>query len=183
MTPEARATYIVGCIRNAADIHVTEAERLLAEHDAHRRTEVLTKAADFVSASGTGFPVAVRNGVGWAVRTLRRLAEETTTGGAIPAPAGESTQPPPDFFQPDRTYAHANYRFQCLYHVTHPVTGEVQAWGWFGKATAEGRRHMSFGRGQWEARAWDDITDGRVQCDHGRYLPHSCPSCQIGTRT
>jgi hypothetical protein len=68
----------------------------------------------------------------------------------------------PDFFQPGHTYAHAHahYRFHCLYLVPHPVTGEVQAWGWFGKDSAPGRRHISFGPGQWAARTWDDITTG-----------------------
>jgi hypothetical protein len=72
----------------------------------------------------------------------------------------EAVRPAPDFFQPGHTYAHAHYRFECLHLVTHPVTGDVQAWGWFGKADTDGRRHMSFTRGQWDARPWDDITAG-----------------------
>jgi hypothetical protein len=86
-----------------------------------------------------------------AAYVLRHVADEWEP---------EVAEAAPDFFQPGHTYAHAHYRFECLHLVTHPVTGEVQAWGWFGKADTDGRRHMSFTRGQWDARPWDDITTG-----------------------
>jgi hypothetical protein len=78
-------------LREAIDVGCTRDDH---DHVADHRAEVLREAADFIDSSGTDFPVAVRNGVEWAVRTLRRMAEEPAngkdTGGA---PAGESTQP------------------------------------------------------------------------------------------
>jgi hypothetical protein len=46
MTPEARTAYIVSCIREAGAMYAQDAAAFLAEHDTHRRTEVLTEAAD-----------------------------------------------------------------------------------------------------------------------------------------
>lgn len=72
-----RAPGLLAQLVRILDLYVGH-EPTLAEEAAYvreqQRAEVLTKAADFISASGTGFPVAVRNGVGWAVRTLRRMA-------------------------------------------------------------------------------------------------------------
>ncbi|MFD4596808.1 hypothetical protein ACFWPQ_02120 [Streptomyces sp. NPDC058464] len=62
-----------------------------------------------------------------------------------------------DFFQPGRTYAHDVYRFQCEYLAKHPVYGHTDAWGWFGRNGAW--RHTSFGRSQFEARDWADVTE------------------------
>jgi hypothetical protein len=64
----------------------------------------------------------------------------------------------PSFFQPGHTYAFGDHRFQCVHLVTHPAHGGVVAWGWFGRVGTGAWRHTSFGRRQYAARAWDDIT-------------------------
>lgn len=46
MKPAARAEYIVACIRRAGAMYPDDALQFLAEHDAHRRTEVLDEAAE-----------------------------------------------------------------------------------------------------------------------------------------
>jgi hypothetical protein len=128
------------------------ADEMLDEY----RAEALAEVADLFDGRGR----ALLDGGIMTASDAAALIREHAAGQAWKdAREGESTQPSTDFFQPDHTYAHAHYRFQCLHLVTHPVTSEVQAWGWFGKDGADGRRHMSFGRGQWEARTWDDVTE------------------------
>jgi hypothetical protein len=65
----------------------------------------------------------------------------------------------PSFFQPGHTYAFGDHRFQCVHLVAHPAHGGVVAWGWFGRVGTGAWRHTSFGRRQYEARAWADATE------------------------
>lgn len=65
--------------------------------------------------------------------------------------------PNPGFFEAGRTYAHGEYRFACEYLTTHPTSGRISAWGWFGKRG--GWRHASFSRRQFEVRTWIDVTE------------------------
>ncbi|MFJ6566544.1 hypothetical protein ACIQNU_03935 [Streptomyces sp. NPDC091292] len=64
--------------------------------------------------------------------------------------------PDPGFFEAGRTYAHGDYRFACEYLTTHPTSGRISAWGWFGKNDTW--RHASFGARQYEVREWVDVT-------------------------
>lgn len=93
MTPDGRAEYIVACIREAGSMYPQDAAAFLAEHDAHRRTEVLDEVADaFRQMRGEdGVPTALL-GMDAVLTKLAELARKDT-GSAIQAPAGESTQP------------------------------------------------------------------------------------------
>jgi hypothetical protein len=141
----------VGCTRDDHD------------HVADHRAEVLAEAADFIDSSGADFPVAVRNGVEWAVRTLRRMAEEPANGkdAATQAPAGESTQPAPapDFFQPGHTYLYHRWRFRCDVVTTHPQSGERQALGWFSSLDGSWAPYTGT-QGEWAEGSWVEDTEG-----------------------
>lgn len=149
--------------------HAEFAESVLAEHRAQVRREVL---GDDLNPSSL---VLDAQAYRWLADDIIATMDDPDRWGAdeteqvilsryvkwlADGKPPRDDEPAPDFFQPGRTYAHARYRFECLHLVTHPVSSEVQAWGWFGKADTDGRRHISFGRGQWDARPWDDITTG-----------------------
>jgi hypothetical protein len=111
--PTDRTAYIVACIRDAGCMYPDDAEKFLAEHDAHHRAEVLTEAAaeldriaDIVEARvaehygpasgiGPGSAQMLRDAAG----NVRYMARKDT-GGAVQAPTGESTETAPSFFRP-----------------------------------------------------------------------------------
>jgi hypothetical protein len=88
MTPEARAEYIVSCIREGGSMYPYDAARFLADHDAHRRDVVLAEAAALLESRGYYLP-------GDMVRRMASAGKDT--GGQ---PAGESTQPAPSLALP-----------------------------------------------------------------------------------
>lgn len=134
-----RTAYIVACIREAGAMYPQDAAQFLADHDAERRAEVLAEAAamaerfteqwpdmDAMKADGIIGPFTA---VGRLADQLREMAGKDT-GGAVQAPAGESTQPA-SFFQPDHSYARRDgTTFQCFTVTTTPWNGRPLAVGW-----------------------------------------------------
>lgn len=100
--------------------------------------------------------------VAWLVKKAREgtpvevLASKVARGAV--RPDNLRMLPNPGFFEAGRTYAHGEYRFACEYLTTHPISGRISAWGWFGKRGLTWR-HQAFSARQYEAREWTDITD------------------------
>lgn len=103
--------------------------------------------------------------VTWLIKKSR---EEKTWDAAVLAskvergavrPDNLRMLPNPAFFEPGRTYAHGEYRFTCEHLATHPTSGRISAWGWFGKQGA-GWRHAAFSERQFAVRAWTEVTEG-----------------------
>jgi hypothetical protein len=110
----------------------------------------------------------------WLVKKAREFraaggAERSAQADAVAAMASKISRgavrpdnlrmlPEPGFFEAGRTYAHGEYRFACEYLTTHPTSGRISAWGWFGKKG--GWRHAAFSARQYEVRAWTDVTNG-----------------------
>jgi hypothetical protein len=179
MTPEALTTYIVGCLRVSADIHITEAERLLAEHDGHRRTEVLTEAAavaerfteqwpdmDAMKADGIIGPFTA---FGRVADELRDMARKDTRD-STQLPAGESTETAPDFFQPGRTYIDGDgfrapetltlFRVETV--ARHPSRGTLRAIGWAKIGAAPGGTWHGYFLDEGESTGWTEYAEGEV---------------------
>jgi hypothetical protein len=92
----------------------------------------------------------------------------------------------PGFFEAGRTYAHGEYRFACEYLTTHPTSGRISAWGWFGKS-GTGWRHAAFSARQYEVRTWTDVTTvGEAPASqHYDKVPNpldGCHWCACGNR-
>lgn len=156
MTPEARTEYIVACIRKGAAMYPEDAEKLLAEHDAHRRAEVLAEAADRIDRTPS-ISAAVH-----ATTELRRMAAEGAAGkdtlGGDQPPAGESTQPAPDFFQPGHTYQRRRWLFQCLATAPTPFNGERRAVGFLYRP-GEPATATALDPDDWEQGNWTDTAE------------------------
>lgn len=94
--------------------------------------------------------------------------------------------PEPGFFEAGRTYAHGEYRFACEYLTTHPTSGRISAWGWFGK-NGIAWRHQAFGARQYEIRDWTDVTDAEQDAVPQHYdkvadPADGCHWCACGNR-
>lgn len=100
-----RTDYIVGCIREAGSMYPEDAKAFLAEHDADRRTEVLTEVGALLRGELDAYQAEPRwqagkgdsrgPGMVRAHQIVSDLAFGKNTSDACQAPAGVSTQTAP----------------------------------------------------------------------------------------
>ncbi|TVZ96459.1 hypothetical protein [Streptomyces sp. BK340] len=93
---------------------------------------------------------------------IGRLASQISRGAVRPnntmLPAGVK----PTFFEPGREYRatqHACFRFRCLATDTHPVTGEVRAFGWRQIERTDLFVATALDPDDWACCAWTDVTE------------------------
>lgn len=176
MTPEARTEYIVACIRKGAAMYPEDAEKLLAEHNAHRRAQVLTEAVNLAEKFTERWPdwdamkadgiIGPFTAFGALADELRRMAAaEPDPGDDDQPPAGEPT-PAPDFFQPGHTYRindgveRADF-LGWIFRAEHISNrdGKRTAFGYLTNRHPDSAWNPHFeGEESW-AQGWDDITE------------------------
>lgn len=161
-----RTEYIVNCIRDAGSMYPDDAAAFLAEHDAHRRAEVLTEAADELDRIADTVEARVAehygpaSGIGpGSARMLRDAAGNVRYMARKDTREGESTVAAPDFFQPGRTYQSAQLSFRCIDIDTHPDTHEQRAIGWMARGE-RWHRIASLNPDDWEQGGWTETTAG-----------------------
>lgn len=178
MSPEARAAYIVACIREGGSMYPEDAEKFLAEHDAHRRDEVrreaFAEAAEVAVRAARGcwhdergqYAASVAAGV---AKELHRMADATPagkdTGAGTQPPVAEPTQSAPGFFQPGRTYCindgvdradFLGWIFRAE-HIGHH-DGKRVAFGYLTNRHPDASWNPHFEGDESWAAGWDDIT-------------------------
>ncbi|MFD9070589.1 hypothetical protein [Streptomyces lasiicapitis] len=123
------------------------------------------------------------NGQSQHADTVSLLASKVARGAV--RPDNLRMLPAPGFFEAGRTYSHGEFRFACEYLTTHPTSGRISAWGWFGKNGAW--RHAAFGERQYQVRSWADVTETgqALVSQHYDKVPDpvdGCHWCACGNR-
>jgi hypothetical protein len=172
MNPEARAEYIVACIREGGAMYPDDAKAFLAEHDTHRRGVVLREAGgvanELIAAVPRTDPDAFARVDSFRAYSdrLHEIADggapaRKDTGDSGQLPAGESTETAPGFFQPGRTYTRPSCGRAVTFQVTHintaPDGSSVTAFGW----------HQVEGYDIWQAYSSEDFENDWTEVPRG----------------
>lgn len=139
-----------------------EATGLLDSHHDDVRAETLADIADLFDYRSRALAPDAALTAAEVASLIRQHAAGKDTGDGTQPPAGESTQPAPDFFQPGHTYSDANFpeygwKFRCDSITQHPGDGERTALGW--RLFKGEWDPYAYGEGDWDVHQFVGIAD------------------------